>query len=199
MLNINLAIKESSTVWNVTWSSVAIFLLICFSVFTYYFMQWNKTKLTEPGFMARYGSLYASVEYDSHKEALKYTWYFCIRRLAFAALIAFFSDWLVIQVLLLTKLGLVMASWGIATTPMINFLNDLAFIANELILLFSSYFILVFSFYVPGVGDRYGFGYVYLTFFGITSVFNLIMLIMILTLDFMDLYRLKKLKKKAKE
>ena len=92
-----------------------------------------------------------------------------------------------------------MASWGIATTPMINFLNDLAFIANELILLFSSYFILVFSFYVPNVDQRYCFGFVYLTFFLLTTVFNLIMLIVILSMDFADALKWRKLKKKVKE
>ena len=145
--------------------------------------------------MAKYGSLYAQVEYESHKEALKYTWYFCIRRLVFGAIIAFLTDVLVIQVLLLTELTLLMAAWGVAETPMINFLNDLAFIANELILLFSSYFVLLFSRYVPDLLKRYNFGFFYLTIFVITTAFNLILLITILCHDFKQSLRLKALKK----
>ena len=70
--------------------------LLAFSFFTYDFMHRNKKSLAEPDVMAKFGSLYAQVEYDSHKEALKYTWYFCIRRLVFGAIIAFLTDIFVI-------------------------------------------------------------------------------------------------------
>ena len=155
MISINYGMRKEFDIMNVSLSCSAILILGCFSVFTYVFMQKNKEKLPDPDFIAKYGSLYASVEYESHKEALKYTWYFCIRRIAFAAMIAFLSDYLVIQILLLTELGLLMASWGVAETPMTNFMNDLTFIANEWVLLFSSYFILVFSMYVPTVESKY--------------------------------------------
>ena len=77
---------------------------------------------------------------------------------------------------------------------MINFLNDLTYIGNELFLLFSSYFILLFTLRVPEIEQRYNFGYLYLTIFAITTAWNFIMLLIILAHDLKDGLRLKSMK-----
>ena len=143
--------------------------------------------------------MYACVEYDNHPEAMKYCWYFCFRRLAFGIFIVFLQDCVVLQVLLLTNLSLLMTSWAVAIKPMLNFLNDIVFIANEMILLLCCYFILVFTEYVPTFEDRYTFGYIYLAFFGITTIFNFALLIIILITDIYEAIKRIKLKKLGRE
>ena len=76
-----------------------------------------------------------------------------------------------------------MTAWGIATTPMMDFLNDLALIANENILLFSSYFVLLFTHYVPSAKNQKYFGVMYLVFLGLATVFNVVMLIVLVMND----------------
>ena len=65
---------------------------------------------------------------------------------------------IVLQILFLTMLNLTMACWGMAYTPMINFLNDLVLIVNENLLLLSSYFVLLFTNYVPTIENQHRFG-----------------------------------------
>lgn len=96
MLSLKNSYQHGYDLMNLSFSIFALIALVAFSFFVLIFMEKNKGKLSKPEFMAKYGALYVTVEYDSHKEALKYGWYFCIRRLAFAAIIVFLSDFLVL-------------------------------------------------------------------------------------------------------
>ena len=77
---------------------------------------------------------------------------------------------------------------------MINFLNDLTYIGNEMFLLFSSYFILLFTLRVPEIEQRYNFGYLYLGIFAIVTAWNFVMLLIVLANDLKEGLRLKSLK-----
>ena len=92
----------------------SIVALVSFTVFSYVFMQRNKHRLHETQFVNSYGSLYTKVEIYNHDEALKYTFYFCLRRMVAAAVIAFGQISIVLQVLLLVQVALLMTSWAIS-------------------------------------------------------------------------------------
>ena len=158
-------------------------------------MQRNKQRLHENQFINSYGSLYTKVEIYNHNEALKYTFYFCLRRMAAAAVIAFGQSSIVLQVFLLVQLALLMTSWAISVKPMCDSPNNLVFIANELVILVSSYLVLLFTGFVPSVEERYQFGFMYIGIFLVESALNLFMFVYISTKDLIQSYRLKKRKK----
>jgi len=147
--------------------------------------------------MAKFGSLYIGVKPDNDDNALmlQYFKYFCLRRLAFAGLVAFGQDYLVFQVMLMTHLCLFMSAYAIVKKPMEVYLNNLVFIGNELFLLFSSYFILTFSLYVPALQIRYDFGFAYLVIFGLTTAWNITLLMILVIRDIYEMFRLRKVKK----
>ena len=72
-----------------------------------------------------------------------------------AAIIAFLQSSIVFQVLVLVQVALVMTTWAIKTKPMIDTASNLVFITNELLILLSSYLVLLFSGYVPSVEQKY--------------------------------------------
>ena len=158
-------------------------MLISFSIFTYVFMQRNKHRLHEKQFVKSYGSLYTKVQIYNHSEALKYTFYFCLRRMASAAVIAFGQSSIVLQVFLLVQLALLMTSWAISAKPMSDAPNNLIFITNELVILVSSYLVLLFTGFVPSVEERYQFGSMYIGIFLIESAVNLILFLYISVKD----------------
>ena len=88
-----------------------------------------------------------------------------------------------------------MSAYSIVQQPMEVQLNNLVFIANELFLLFSSYFILTFSLYVPALEIRYDFGFVYLVMFGVTTAWNIVLLILLVIRDICEVLRKKKVQK----
>lgn len=88
-----------------------------------------------------------------------------------------------------------MAAYSIIQWPMEVYLNNLVFTANELFLLFSSYFIMTFSLYVPDLETRYNYGFAYIAIFGFTTAFNIVLLLILVIRDIYEVFRLKKVKK----
>ena len=151
--------------------------------------------LSNADFKASYGSLYANVEYFNHNEALKYNFYFCVRRLLNAGIIAFCQKSIVLQVFLLVKVSLIATAWAIKHKPMIDGPNNIILITNELVILCTSYLVLVFSDYVPNVEERYQFGYGYLGFFAFETMINVIMLLVITVRDILKFFKRRRLTK----
>ena len=146
-------------------------------------------------FRASYGSLYSKVEIYKHAEALKFTFYFCVRRMINATIIAFLQSSIVFQVLVLVQVALVMTTWAIKTKPMIDTASNLVFITNELLILLSSYLVLLFSGYVPSVEQKYQFGFMFISIFLIESAFNLLVFIYSTGKDMIKSWRLAKARK----
>ena len=101
MLNLRYAVIVEANVGNIFASGLTLGLLTAFTIFSYKFIKRNKSNLSDSSFKASYGSLYANVEYYNHNEALKYSFYFCLRRLINASVIAFCQVSIVLQVFLL--------------------------------------------------------------------------------------------------
>ena len=70
---------------------VALIYLVAFPIISLRYLLKNRDKLETPAIRLRYGSLYQNVD-PSRPVALRFTMYFCVRRLAFALLICILSD-----------------------------------------------------------------------------------------------------------
>ena len=62
---------------------------------------------------------------------------------------------------------------------MIDKENNLLMIMNEIVILVTSYLVLLFSDFVPQPEDQYQFGYMYITLFLFESAINVIMFMII--------------------
>ena len=166
-----------------------IVALIAISVYSLVFMQRNKNNLYQKDFNEKYGTLYAKVEMYNHPEALKYPFYFCLRRLLNAIIIALCNFSIVLQVLFLVQVALLMTCWAVKTRPMTDSESNFALITNEIVVLICSYLVLLFTEFVPTPEDRLQFGYVYLVLFLFESFLNVIMLLIMTTKDVIKLIR----------
>ena len=155
MMNLRLSIVQKPFLLNFIITVITLWLLALFTVWTLTFLQKNRNRLHMPIFKERYGSLFAKVEYYNHKEAIKFTFFFCLRRLLNAGIIAFFQSSIVLQVFCLVQIALLMTSWAVKHRPMIDLAHNIMLISNEFVVLMSSYLILIFSDYVPTVEDRH--------------------------------------------
>ena len=163
--NIRLVFLASISTLSLMLALPTVLILIGFTIFSYVFMQKNQYRLHEENFQGSYGSLYAKVEIYNHKEALKYTFYFCVRRMVTALIIASFQGSTVLQVFLLVQVSLIMTLWAIKTKPMIDTASNIVFITNELVVLICSYLILLFTDFVVSFEERYKLGFVYIWIF----------------------------------
>jgi len=104
---------------------------------------------------------------------LNFTALFCARRLAFAFAIVFLDQILSnqIYVSMFTTLG--MASWHITYLPMMDRWNNFVYLFNELVLLVLTYYIFLFSGYLPTLEQKFMFGYVYLGVLAFSFVVNI--------------------------
>ena len=115
------------------------------------------------------------VETYKHPEALKFSFFFCLRRLANATIISLCQSSIVLQVFLLVKVALMGTGWVVAVRPMVDRENNFVMITNELLILVSSYLVLLFSDFVPMPEQQYRFGYMYISLFLAESAMNIVM------------------------
>ena len=122
------------------------------------------------------GSLYLNFETDK-PSAWQFTPLFMYRRLLFAFVIAAMSYSIVMQVLVLIYSSLAFMSYLLVYEPMEAYHYDLTAIANEYVLLFSFYFMFLFTDFVPEPEVRFMFGQKYLTLLYIDLALNLLALV----------------------
>jgi hypothetical protein len=65
-----------------------------------------------------------------------------------------------------------MITWLITVKPLDSGLKNAIEISNELLLIFHSYFSLVFTMYVPDPRVKYNFGFIYISVLGLGLSFN---------------------------
>ena len=100
MLNFYNVIMATVSTWSLLLSVPSLLLLCGFTAFNYFFIQNHLADLSSLKFKDRYGSLYARVETHNHKEASKYSFLFCIKRLSCAFIIGLCQHSVVLQVFL---------------------------------------------------------------------------------------------------
>ena len=130
--------------------AVAIFILIYASVLPF-FVLWHLRRksenMPEADFKIKYDSLYANQDYHN-KRALPMTTYFLLRRLAFAAIIAYLGFSIVLQVLLADILSTGLLIFYIVVRPMYDKVNNAIQIINEAVVLVCVWLMFLFTEYV---------------------------------------------------
>ena len=86
--------KEGSTL-NFTLGVLVLIYLVAFPILSLRYLLTNRHKLETPAIQRKYGSLYENVD-PTRPAALRFTTYFCVRRLVFALLICLLSDQLTV-------------------------------------------------------------------------------------------------------
>jgi len=160
---------------NMTLAILIVIGLLAFPVFSYVHLKRNEDKLRTPDFKGSYGTLYQTVEYYK-PEALVYTSIFLGRRLFFAATVAFLQSSVVLQVWLTVHASLLYMCWFVHVMPMIDWQNNAVQLINEYFFLFFSYYVYLFTDFVPDPETRYFFGTVYLWLLAANTGLNLVLI-----------------------
>ena len=137
------------------------------------FLLKHKDELHMQKFKHKYSSLYSNVQY--HKvEALRFTLYFCFRRLIFAIIIIFFRNSIVLQVFAADFTILGMLIFYVSSLPMSDKANNFIQIFNETAIWICISLLFVFTDVVESPVDRYDYGQYFLYFIGFNIIVNLI-------------------------
>ena len=137
------------------------------------FLLKHKDELHTQKFKHKYSSLYSNVQY--HKvEALRFTLYFCFRRLIFAIIIIFFRNSIVLQVFAADFTILGMLIFYVSSLPMSDKANNFIQIFNETAIWICISLLFVFTDVVESPVDRYDYGQYFLYFIGFNIIVNLI-------------------------
>ena len=137
------------------------------------FLMKHKDELHTQKFKHKYSSLYSNVQY--HKvEALRFTLYFCFRRLIFAIIIIFFRNSIVLQVFAADFTILGMLIFYVSSLPMSDKANNFIQIFNETAIWICISLLFVFTDVVESPVDRYDYGQYFLYFIGFNIIVNLI-------------------------
>ena len=137
------------------------------------FLLKHKDELHAHKFKHKYSSLYSNVQY--HKvEALRFTLYFCFRRLIFAIIIIFFRNSIVLQVFAADFTILGMLIFYVSSLPMSDKANNFIQIFNETAIWICISLLFVFTDVVESPVDRYDYGQYFLYFIGFNIIVNLI-------------------------
>lgn len=102
---------------------ITIIYLVIFPIFSLWFVLRYFKVLKTPRMLNKYGSFYQNVD-PTRKVALRFTFYFCLRRLVFAMVICLVTNSLVVQVMIADFTILALLSFYSRIRPMKNELNN---------------------------------------------------------------------------
>ena len=98
---------------------VVLILLIVFPVVAHRCMVKHREDLNQDTMKEKYGSLYQNVR-DKDSDSLRFTMYFCFRRMAFAAIIVFLKDYLMYQIMAADLSIMCILVFYVGVLPMTN-------------------------------------------------------------------------------
>ena len=87
-----------------TSSAIKLCLVIFVPIFSLYFLSKNLTNLQDLNYKMRYGTLYQNVNTD--KKSIKANFIFCLRRFLLAFATIYFSEVLILQIMVFTYTNL---------------------------------------------------------------------------------------------
>ena len=132
-----------------------------FPVFALAFVLVNFKKLETPFIRNRYGSLYQNVD-PTRKVALRFTFYFCLRRIVFAFVICMLTQSLVLQVMIADFAILALLSYYTRVKPMKDSLNNAVQIFNEVAIIVLLQFMFMLTDFTEDPVLRHDYGYYFL-------------------------------------
>lgn len=177
--------------------ATAIYLL-AFPIFSLRFLLRNKDKLETPALNDKYGSLYQNVD-PRRSVALRFTTYFCMRRLVFAGLICLATQSLVIQVMIADFAILAMLVFYTSNLPMKDSLNNFVQIFNETAIILLLQTLFVFTDFMEDPVTRHDYGYYFLYYVAVLMLMNIMVLCFSLARDTKIYFRKRKAKARVKK
>ena len=156
------------------------------AIFCFYFPFWtfnllrkNADRLSDPHFSGRFNSLYQNLDVEKY-EAHPFTLVFCLRRLLFAYAITSLDRTLVFQVFFIDGTSTFILCYYITCKPMKNTVNNAIHIFNELVILSCTWYLFLFTNYVPDPILRYDLAVYFLYVIGVNMGVNIFLLIVII-------------------
>ena len=125
-------------------STLTIVLLPIFSV-TYLYM--NKNKLVDPDFNIKFGTLYLNLNLQKASAYLS-TMFFTTRRIVLGITTVLYSDYLILIFVVYIYSSIMQLCFYLHFLPFDSFVKNLLEIINEVLILMSAYYIIMFSDYV---------------------------------------------------
>ena len=169
---------------------VTVTYLVCFPIIQYRFLLRKHESLGEDFVKEKYGSLYTNVQHEK-RHALRFTLYFCMRRFAFALVICFLKESLVLQILAADMAILGMLSFYVGGLPMSDKANNFIQIFNEIVVCSCIISLVIFTDFIPNPVDRYEYGYTLLYVVATSIGVNVIILIATILISIYNAIRQK--------
>lgn len=172
--------------------------LAVFTVFSALYLRKHKSELGDQSFTNRFGSLYTNIEIDKNG-AIYYTCVNLTRRFLIAAAIGFAYHSIVLQIFCIVHVGLIVAAFTVSVGPMVEDIEDFMTSQNEIMILFFSQYIFLFSSFVTDPEVSQLFGSIYLGLLGLALAVNIIVVIYMAVTAFLYVRKLKKARKLYQE
>ena len=127
-------------------------------------------------YIDKYGSLYQNVNHEK-SYSLRFTLYFCIRRLIFAFAIIVLRFSIVFQILATDLAVMGMLTFYVSELPMVDGPNNFIQIFNEVVICLVVISMVAFTNFIPNPVHRYNNGYYLLYFVGGSVCVNMAILL----------------------
>jgi len=132
-------------------------------------------------------TLFTNLDINSSM-AYKFTTLFCIKRLLVAYMTIFANSYLFLHLFIYVYTSIFFISMFITSKPMYPSILNKIEIMNESFMLFTSYYIIIFSGFFTDIEARYNYGFGYNVLLGMIVMINIVFI-------FIEIYRRLKLVK----
>ena len=119
-------------------------LLLLLPGFSYVYLRLNYRKLEEPDFQQKFGTLYQNL-YPLKRTVYKMTSIFCLKRLIYALVTVYLTNYVVPFIYIYTMIPLAALGFNLNRRPMNSTLLNLMENINEVIIYICGYFLLIFT------------------------------------------------------
>ena len=177
---------------------ITIIYLVIFPIFSLWFVLRYFKILSTPRMLNKYGSFYQNVD-PTRKVALRFTFYFCLRRLVFAMVICLVTNSLVVQVMIADFTILALLSFYSRIRPMKNELNNGVQIFNEVAILILLQWMFMLTDFTVNPEIRHDYGYYFLYYVATLIGINLCVLFVSIYFDVRRACRRHYARKRARE
>ena len=159
---------------NVFMAMFKLVLLVSLPFFSIFFIRGNMEHLGEESFQRKYGTLYQNLNLRSNSVYLFNT-FFCLRRFCIGVPTIYKSELLIVNIYVGLFCSLFMVKFLFDYRPLNSRLLNGFEIINEIFTLFITYFMFLFTDFVPDVEYRYKLGYRFIALVAFIFAINVIL------------------------
>ena len=157
---------------NLSMIIVKLGLLISLPIFSYNYLKKNRENLAKDDFKKPFGTLYMGLK-ENRPSAYMLNSLFCARRLILAFTTIYFNTFLTTNIYITFFGSLAMIKFYFDYTPYESPLLNRFEKVNEIFTLFISYYLFIFTEFVPDVEVRYKMGFYYINLVSLVFAFNI--------------------------